>query len=194
MPSLIATLRALVPPRPLTPGEALRVAELQAVRLLQAQEVKFPPVPESAIAELPRVQIERLSPIPVSGSAHWTKGRWQITLNGGEPTVRQRYTMAHETKHVLDHPFSSFLYPDLPNASSAERAEQVANFFAACLLIPRMWLKRDWGHGIQRLPDLAARYEVSQVAMHVRLMQIGLVEAQRRCGPSVYARARWVAA
>ncbi len=181
MRSVLAELRALVPERPLTQGEAFRIAELQATRLLQLREVLLPPVPEEVISGLPRIQVERLSPIPVSGSAHWAKGRWIIVLNGAEPLGRQRFSLAHEFKHVLDSPFDHLLYPAFRGMTSKDRAEQVADFFAACLLSPRMWIKRAWREGIQDTRSLARRFGLSETAMRVRLLATGVLEPTSRC-------------
>jgi Zn-dependent peptidase ImmA (M78 family) len=181
MTSVVAQLRALVPVRPLGQSEAMRVAELQATRLLKLMEVTEPPMPEGAIESLPRLQIERTSPIPVSGSAQWAKGLWHIILNGAEPVVRQRFSLAHELKHVLDSPFINFLYPELRGMSSHDRAERVADHFAGCLLMPKLWVNRAWTSGIQRLPALAHRFHVSQAAMQVRLLQIGVIDPPARC-------------
>jgi hypothetical protein len=171
-----------MPQRGLSLNESMRIAELQAARLLKASAVTGPVVPESVIAELPRVQIERLSPIPVSGSTHWVRGCWHIIVNGAEPLVRQRYSLGHEAKHVLDAPFSHLLYPALYGMTSGQRSEQVADFFAACLLMPRPWVKRLWGRGEHDLRRLAGLFGVSQTAMRIRLLQIGLIETQARCG------------
>jgi len=182
MPSLIAQLRDVVPRRPLGPETALRVAELQAAKLLHALGVTEPPVLESVVSALPRLQVERLSPIPVSGSTHWAKGRWVIVLNGAEPLVRQRFSLAHEFKHVLDNPFIDSMYPGLPGASAPRRAEQVCDYFSACLLMPRPWVKRAYCDlGIQRLDLLSRRFGVSQQAMQVRLLAIGLIDPAARC-------------
>ncbi len=56
MANVLTSLRDLVPIRPLTIVEALRIAELQATKLLELQGVTEPPVPEEIITELPRVQ------------------------------------------------------------------------------------------------------------------------------------------
>jgi Zn-dependent peptidase ImmA (M78 family) len=183
MTTVLASLRSVVPMRPLNRGEALRVAELQAIKLLEALGAEEPPMPENVIASLPRIQVDRLSPIPVSGSAHWAKGRWVIVLNGAEPLVRQRFSLAHEFKHVLDAPFDSFLYPESGDVTSHARAEQVADYFAGCLLMPKLWVRRAWtsGRDLQRLPALARRFGVSQAAMQVRLLQMGLVDRPARC-------------
>jgi len=182
-PSLIAQLRDVVPRRSLSPETALRVAELQASKLLSALGVTEPPVLEEVVSALPRVQVERLAPIPVSGSTHWGKGTWVIVLNGAEPLMRQRFSLAHEFKHVLDNPFIDCLYPELPGASAHRRAEQVCDYFAACLLMPRPWVKRAYCDlGIQSLDQLSRRFGVSQQAMQVRLLTIGLVDPPARCG------------
>ena len=182
MANLVAELRALTPQRALSLNESFRVAELQAARLLSTSGVTEPYVPEAVIAGLPRVQVERLSPIPVSGSMHWVRGRWHIILNGAEPVVRQRYSLAHEAKHLLDAPFIHLLYPALYGMTPEGRSEQVADFFAACLLMPRPWVKKFWGRGMHDVRRLAGTFAVSQTAMRVRLLQIGLLEAEARCG------------
>ncbi len=178
---VVTTLRDFVPIRPLTREEALRIAELQAHRFHELVGVKEPPFYDRLIAELPRVQIERLSPIPVSGSTHWASSRWLIVLNGAEPAVRQRFSLAHEFKHILDHRFVDVLYRGVRIEDRHAWIEQVCDYFAGCLLMPRAWLKHAYASGTQRLPALAERFHVSQAAMNVRLNQIGLVEPAPRC-------------
>jgi len=183
MPSVIAELRAVCPHRPLTFGEGLRVAELQANRLLEAAEVREPAVPDSVITNLPRVTVERMGRIPVSGSVRWSKGLWVIALNRHEPAVRQRFSLAHEAKHILDAPFGDVLYPGWRGLSAEDRTEQVANHFAACLLMPKAWVRRAYfTHGVTNLPRLAAQFEVSQAAMRYRLESLGVLQSIVRCG------------
>jgi predicted transcriptional regulator len=191
-PGIIATLRDFVPIRPLLRSEAMRIAELQAQRLLQLSGITNPPVPDRVIAELPRVQVERVSPFPVSGATHWASQRWLIVLNGSEPWQRQRFSLAHEFKHILDHRFVDVLYRNVPDEMREASIEQVCDYFAACVLMPRPWVKRAWGEHVQTLPALANRFGVSQAAMQVRLSQIGLASAARRCasGTSDWAAGR----
>jgi predicted DNA-binding transcriptional regulator AlpA len=99
-PGVISTLRNIVPLRPLTREEALRIAERQALMLLRIAGITQPDVPEVVISELPRLRVARLSPLPISGAAHWAQGQWLIVLNASEPAVRQRFSLAHEFKHV----------------------------------------------------------------------------------------------
>lgn len=188
MPSVVAELRALAPHRALTLSEGLRVAELQANRLLAASGIRGPAVPDSVITDLPRVSIQRVSRIPVSGSLRWSKGLWVIALNRNEPDVRQRFSLTHEAKHILDAPFGEMLYPAWRGMSGEDRSEQAANHFAACLLMPKAWVRRLYFD--QRLTDLrrlAYRFDVSQTAMRVRLESLGMIRQIRRCGYGVAA-------
>lgn len=178
---ILAELRDLVPIRPLTYGESVRIAELQATRLLAMSGIDQPPVPETVITDIPKIEARRMSPWPVSGCTDWAKATWVIVINGSESKVRQRFTLAHEFKHILDHRFVKVLYPSRVGLSSAVRVEAACDYFAGCLLVPRAWLKRAWGNGIQTAPELACLFGVSQAAIRTRLMQTGLTSPIDRC-------------
>jgi len=182
--TILAQLREVVPVRRLTYNESLRIAELQAAKLLALGGVTSAPVPESLITTLPRVQVRRVSPFAASGASQWAGGRWQIVVNGAEAPVRQRFTLAHEFKHAIDHPFRSIIYTDSPGQRGYERAEAVCDYFAGCLLMPKPWVAAAYfDRGIQRLDLLARHFHVSQMAMRVRLLQLGVIEPQPRCSP-----------
>lgn len=180
-PSTIARLRALMPERALTRAEAMQIAERQAALLLDLSDVTVSPVPEGVITELPRVRVERRSPLPMSGYTGWHKGRWLILLNSAEPIVRQRFSLFHEAKHLIDHPFIADAYARV-DEDQAAWAEQLCNYFAACVLMPRAWVKSLYcNRRVQDLATLARRFGVSQAAMRLRLLQLGLMEADPRC-------------
>lgn len=182
--SAITVLRDLVPIRPLTQLEALRIAELQADRLLTLAGLTEPPVPHSLIENLPKIEVRRMRPWPVSGCTDWAKSTWVIVLNAAEPPVRQRFSLMHEFKHILDHRFVDVVYPDLPRLTSQQRAEAVCDYFAGCLLVPKKWLRQAWTGGMQTEPDLARHFHVSREAIHTRLSQTGLIENVSRCDRS----------
>jgi hypothetical protein len=174
-------LRALTPPRNLTPSEARLIAERQAVRLLDELRLQGPAVPEVLLAELPLLTVGQQTNFKVSGLTTHTNNGWIILLKRDEPKVRQRFSLAHELKHILDDPFVHRLYPPLGHDSSHDRAERICDYFAGCLLMPKRWLLKDWCSGQQRVERLAARYHVSRAAMRVRLSQLGLTEPTPRC-------------
>src|SRR4051812_34789577 len=175
-PSVIAQLRALAPDHGLDRGKALRLSELQAERLLRAMNVRRGPVPTSIISELPRIHVQQLA-MAVSGAASWSNGQWVITVNSAESPQDNRFTVAHELKHILDHPTRRFMYPSIDGESPSRRAEQMANHFAASLLMPRAWVTWLWELGIRDPSYLARHFDVSLEDMEVRLRAIGLETA-----------------
>jgi len=179
--SVLALLRGLAPCRPLTHHEALRIAELQANRLLEHFAVTASAVPDEIITELPRIRAEREHGLPVSGGAHWNGRYWVITLNADEHPLRQRFSLMHEFKHIVDHTAKDFLYTDRPTMTAHEQAERVADYFAACLLMPKRVVKRLWGEGHQDIGNLAEMLRVSPAALRYRLDQLGLTEQRARC-------------
>ena len=181
----VAALRDLVPLHPLNRFELMSLADRQAERLLELSGLKGPAVPDRLITELPRVQVERYSPLPVSGMTSWVDGRWLVVLNGAEPPVRQRFSLFHEAKHIIDSRFIKLMYQDFPPHERLALIEQMCNRFAGCVLVSRPWLEEAWHSGMRELPQLANRFDVSQAAIQVRLSQIGLSRGTPRCaGPS----------
>ena len=151
----VRNLRQLVPRRRLSSEEAFRLAELQANRLLAMYELPGPPVPVSLIAQLPKILVDQIAGIPVSGSAHWSGTHWVIVLHANEPHTRKRFSLAHELKHILDDPFRDFLYHHGGEEQRHRLAEAVANHFAACLLMPKRWVYAALKSGISDVTDLA---------------------------------------
>jgi Zn-dependent peptidase ImmA (M78 family) len=183
-PSIVTKLRDIVPLRPLRYSEALRLAELQAQRFVAMAGITQPAVPERIIAELPKIEITRLNPFPTSGASHWAAGRWLVAINGAEPATRQRFSVAHEFKHIVDHRFVKLIYSAFPEKERHAMVEQICDYFAGCLLMPRPWVKRIYCSGVQEVPELAQRFGVSSAAMTVRLNQIGLIDPTPRCLPT----------
>jgi Zn-dependent peptidase ImmA (M78 family) len=117
-----------------------------------------------------------------SGASDWDHGRrrWVITINGGQQATRQRFTLFHEYKHILDHGRPRMLDAE-QRRYGRPASECIADYFAGCALMPRTLLKRAWAGGIQRLPDLAALFDVSERAIEVRLSQLNLSGSTSRC-------------
>lgn len=177
--SVLANLRSLIPNRRLHLSEALRIAELQANRLLELRNALDVPVPTTVVTGLPRIAVEHDTDLPAnaaSGSSHWNWQRrsWIICLNPTEPPTRQRFTLFHEYKHILDHGSPSIL-PTPTHMNGSKPAEEiVADYFAGCVLMPKRLVKAAYYDGIQRPADLAELFDVSEAAMQVRLSQLGL--------------------
>ena len=179
--SILNELRQVRPQRPLTATEAYMLAERQALLLLKLSNVTKPAVPSQVISRLPFIKVAVRVPMHSSGATRWIKPHWVVLLNGLEPTVRQRFSLAHEFKHILDHRpgggATRVSSTDLPQ----RQVEQLCDYFAGCLLMPRPWVKAAYGSGLRDVTELARHFEVSGQAMQVRLLQLGLIDPYARC-------------
>jgi len=179
--SILATLRNLVPQRPLRYQEALRIAELQANRFRELLQITSPAFPHEAIMELPKIEVAFDLDVNVSGSAHWSGKHWIIVINAHEDPIRQRFSLAHEFKHILDHTTRDFLYRGDSKYTAAEQAERVADFFAGCLLMPKSQLKKLYYQGMQLPSELSKQFGTSVKAIHCRLRQTGIAKKPKDC-------------
>ena len=184
--NVMREIRALMPHRTLTLSEAFDIAELQATMLLGALQIDSPAVDVARIAELPKIDVQ-LQPrhrMPtLAGFSQWVEGRWLIVVNRDGPPGRRRFTLAHEFKHVLDHPHHKIAYRHLGRGDKQKhdrQIEMICNYFAACLLMPRVWVKRAYSSGIQDEEALAGLFKVSTEAMHTRLIYLGYLSDDRR--------------
>jgi hypothetical protein len=175
--SVLAQVRDLLPPRPVTAAESRWVLERQATRLLKLSEIAGPPVPvDELVAGLPRLLVKFFPGLPTSGRTQWVDGHWVILVDADEPVVRQRFSLAHELAHVILHPLADIALPNARETTAEARLEYACEYFAACLLMPRTWMKRAYFHdGIQDVPSLARLFGVSWLAMRIRLEQLGFV-------------------
>ena len=173
-PSVLANLRTLGASRQLSRQDARMVAERQANKLLQLLDA-HDGITETHIANLPRIRIER-EDLPTSGLSYWNGVEWIIVLNASESPERQRFSLLHEYKHIIDHGKQGLLY------AREQDAERTADYFAGCALMPKRDLKRVYCTLTQRIENLATYFGVSPTAIRVRLEQTGLVE------PSTFTR------
>lgn len=179
MATVLSQVRDLCPPRRLAPYESRRIAEQQASRLLSLMRVTEPPVPEQIIEYLPRVRVDFVDATALSGAARWSRGTWLIVINRKETWGRQRFSLAHEFKHVIDGPYADTLYRSTDPVVRTALAERAADTFAACLLMPRAFMKRAYyDQGIRDVRELARRFQVSAAAMRIRIEQLALEEPQ----------------
>jgi Zn-dependent peptidase ImmA (M78 family) len=112
----------------------------------------------------------------------------KIAVNKLHHPNRQRFTIAHECGHLylhadqgdrlwVDKAYSTIFYRDSNSRSGDKLAETQANQFAAGLLMPEVLLK---DHLTEELSDvdvfrLALRFQVSEQAMTLRLVSIGML-------------------
>jgi len=136
------------------------------------------PVPVESIAEdLLGLHVER-SEIDCSGLLLPAERR--VLLRAQEPSVRQRFTLAHELGHWICQVKEGHKAPMYCRAMDvgpeAERVlEREANVFAAELLMPEPALRAEWA-SVPSPAELAVSFGVSKDAMGWRLYNLSLVD------------------
>lgn len=193
--NIIHNLRQLTPVRPLSLSDAYAIAELQASKLLELRGVRAPGAVDLLwIRDVPRVRIiprPRHEMPTLAGFTQWEDGQYKIFVNKNAGLGRRRFTLAHEFGHVINWNAKKVIYANLGHGDSAKRdrqIEQVTDHFAACLLMPRRYVKQAWTMGIQDIEALAELFRVSTEAMRVRLTYLGLLEDVERPFETLFRR------
>lgn len=126
----------------------------------------------------------------LSGATLYKDGAFTIVVNNTKPERRQHFTLCHELGHYFLHKellrdqkaiLDGDTWLDNPNilyrldTAQKTQVETEANNFAASLLMPADLVKRGW-RVTQNVEELADVFQVSTVAMSVRLTKLGLVK------------------
>lgn len=185
--NLMSDLRAMMPTRTLRAWEHLATAELQATRLHDSLKQTGPAADLAWIMELPQLKVvlvPRWKMEGLSGMTTWQDDHWLIGINHGNPHARRRFTLGHEFKHALDANRDRLTYKGV----SAAQREYIADYFAACYLMPKLWLRRAWTSGIHDPEALAGLFNVSRQAMDKRLRFLGFVDDEPQRPVATYFR------
>src|SRR5829696_1868182 len=185
--NVLTLLRRLLPTRKLRLFEHQVIAEQQAIKLHELLGQTGPPADLGWLTKLKKITVvlqPRWKMDGLSGISSWDDGHWVIGVNKGNPHARRRFTLCHELKHVLDADRDKITYKGL----TAEQREAVADYFAACYLMPKLWLRRAWTRGIQDPDALAGLFNVSQPAMEKRLRYLGFIDDEPNRSIASYFR------
>jgi Zn-dependent peptidase ImmA (M78 family) len=155
--------------------------------LLRKYKVTGPEVPVADIAkgEGATIVVKHFNN-EISGLLLRTGDSAIIAVEKEQPPARRRFTTAHELGHLLLHQGEELRVDTKfrvnlrsPESSTAEDVEEIeSNAFAAALLMPEAFLKKDLQDIILDIDDtkqiqsLAKRYEVSTQAMTLRLINL----------------------
>ncbi len=164
------------------------LARKKAQELLARERITVAPVPVEQLATSLGASI-RYEPFAgeLSGLVHRSDDGTVIGVNSMHASTRRRFTIAHEIGHLLLHKNEDLHiderfpigFRNETSSQASDPAEIEANQFAAELLMPSNLLTNDL-KALSRETDpeaavaeLAARYEVSEQAMAIRLSTLG---------------------
>jgi len=156
--------------------------------LLRSVKVRRPPVPVKEIAKAQGITIASVPATDdISGALIRHKARAIIAVNTSQHSNRQRFTIAHELGHFFlhegldEHVDQNFriAWRSLESSSAVNWLEIEANRFAAELLMPGAFLRKDLDQ-LRQMDNhavalLASRYRVSAEAMKFRLINLGVL-------------------
>jgi len=186
----LATYRALCSPSFLK--KALSLTERSSYEHAQlageqtARELKLGPRPALELQEALEREWGILVmyvdfPDAISGAASRIDGLQTILVNRNEPAGRRNYDLAHELFHILTWDSMPPAHVDGGNGrSGSKRVEQLANNFAAALLMPADAMRSAWtdlseSSIIERIVSMAEQFKVSAPAMKWRLENLCLL-------------------
>lgn len=164
-------------------------AQAVAMNVLHEHGITDAPVDVVALAEQSNIRVvyQELKD-EISGMLVQTAEETVIGVNARHHPNRQRFTLAHELAHFHLHPHTPTVYVDGmmvhfrgEDVGHAEPVEVEANAFAAALLMPEDFLRRDLQNRTIDIFDetavrrVAQHYKVSVQALTLRLMQLGLL-------------------
>jgi Zn-dependent peptidase ImmA (M78 family) len=161
-------------------------------QVLEECEITNRPIPLDQIAQHYGItQVHLTASGDIFGAIVRENGKVMIAINPDQHPSRQRFTTAHELAHFflhyadgtghVEHVDTDFRVSWRNSVSSqgVDWNEIEANRFAAALLMPEHMLRKDLDQfqildrdAVQRL---ASMYKVSRLAMHFRLVNLGLL-------------------
>lgn len=163
-----------------------REARRRAEQLHDALGITEAPVDVEAIAEFLEFTVIPFEfPESTSGVTYIEDKVKTIGVNSLHAPVRQRFSIAHELGHYLmgheNYDYGATYVEDRPTFLDPQNRQEVeANEFAAQLLMPPRMLKLDVAKTGLDATAFAKRYNVSEQAMWIQLIDLGLAREHRR--------------
>ena len=89
---------------------------------------------------------------------------------------RQRFTLFHEVFHILAHCKATPVFKKRGTEVNKGGSfnELLADYFAACILMPREWVREKWAE-VKDLDSMTKIFEIPKPIMWIKLRQLGLV-------------------
>jgi len=158
-------------------GELFQLVEMLAQRYIKMGGIHSPPVPTvlAALVAQQRALEVRAVPLTVYHGAVWcVNGSWIIQLRDNDIPSAKRFTLFHEAFHILAHHKTTPVFRKEKGTLEGSFNELLADYFAACILMPRGWVKEKWAevHDVNRMAEI---FNVPELAMGLKLRQLGLI-------------------
>ena len=158
------------------PCRLFRFVEYTACCYLNRAEISCPPVPTNLamLADEENGVEVRLVPLKAYHGSLWrSQGKWIVQLNANDNTARRRFTLFHEVFHIRAHLKTTPVFAKI-GTGKASFGENLADYFAACVLAPPHLVEREWTK-FKDVKQMAAHFEVPYFVMFLMLKRVGLL-------------------
>jgi Zn-dependent peptidase ImmA (M78 family) len=173
-----------------------RQIQIIVEKLLEQMQIVEPPINVVEIAKQLNIKIREDELGDISGLIYREGNQVTIGINSGDPSVRQRFTIAHELGHFFLHSENQLFVDkvfavklrDHVSSEAIDKEEIEANAFAAEMLMPSKLVRSDFqlsnssildyerGEVLDEIiKELATNYKVSKQAMTIRLINLGVI-------------------
>lgn len=162
-----------------------REARNRATQIFKLAKIEKIPVNVHEVAKFLGFEVIPFEfPDHISAVTYIEDGVKSIGVNKNHANVRQRFSIAHEIGHFLcgheSYNHEATHIEDLPKYLDPQnRQELEADEFAAELLMPGSFLSKDAKRERVDAATWCKRYEVSEQAMWIQLMNLKLVPTKR---------------
>ena len=153
-----------------------KLVECLAQSYLQKGGISCPPVPTNLamLADVENGVEVRLVPLNAYHGGLWrSQGKWIVQLNANDTSARRRFTLFHEVFHIRAHLKTTPVFSKIGRKTGSFN-ESLADYFAACVLSPPHWVKKEWAK-FKDIAQMAAHFDVPYIVMFVTLKRIGLI-------------------
>lgn len=158
-----------------------RAAREKAKSIVQMYNIDQAPIDVNNIAEKLGFTVLPFDfPETISAVIKIKDSKKVIGVNKKHAPTRQRFSVAHELGHYLsgheDHDSeNTFIDREKKYLNKSHRMEEEADEFAAELLMPEEMLKKDFASGERDPKHLSNKYNVSEQAMIIQLVNLKLL-------------------
>jgi len=149
---------------------------MMAQKYIKMGKVRCPPVPTVLIALIDRRGSTEVRELPLKayhGAIWHPKEGWIIQLKANDTSAVKRFTVFHESFHILAHCRTSPVFRKR-GAIQGSFNELLADYFAICMLMPRQWVGEKWAE-VKDLDRMVEIFDVPKSTMCIRLRILGLV-------------------
>ncbi len=160
-----------------TCGGIFKMVEMVSQKYLEKGRIHCPPVPTELISRFDIGHAVEIRTIPLKSyhGAIWRlREGWIIQLNKNDTSARKRFTLFHETFHILAHCSNTTPVFRKTIGTRGSFNELLADGFATYLLMPEEWVMEKWAE-VQDCGRMVEIFDVPQPAMCIRLKRLGLI-------------------